>query len=379
MFAIDGCKLPSNASKEWSGTRADFERKAAKLEQAISRMMTTHRDHDLQPTDKDLASREAQYVETLRKRVRKIRDWLKDNDDKPGKTGQPRKSNITDNESAKMKTSHGVIQGYDGVTAVDGRHQVIVHAAAFGEAQEHDLLKPMVDGTRENFQAIGKDADVFGTTKLSADSGFHTEENMKMLFTGEVDAYVADKLFRKRDPRFVDADRYKERHHKERAKLMGGKGLFSTADFVFPEDLSYCLCPAGKRLYRSGGNAVIRGHVATKFKGAKSSCMACQLRAQCLRHPERTEIRQVAYFHGRTPQGRETFTEKMKRKIDSTAGRALYSLRVAIAEPPFAHICRIMGLDRFTLRGRTKVNIQWSLFCIVHNLKKVARYGPEYA
>jgi hypothetical protein len=52
MFAIDGCKLPSNASKEWIGTRADFERKAAKLEQVIAHMMTTHRDHDLQPTDK---------------------------------------------------------------------------------------------------------------------------------------------------------------------------------------------------------------------------------------------------------------------------------------------------------------------------------------
>ena len=32
MFAIDGCKLPSNASKEWSGTKADFEKKAAKME-----------------------------------------------------------------------------------------------------------------------------------------------------------------------------------------------------------------------------------------------------------------------------------------------------------------------------------------------------------
>jgi transposase len=32
MFAIDGCKLPSNASKEWSGAKADFERKAAKME-----------------------------------------------------------------------------------------------------------------------------------------------------------------------------------------------------------------------------------------------------------------------------------------------------------------------------------------------------------
>ena len=72
-------------------------------------------------------------------------------------------------------------------------------------------------------------------------------------------------------------------------------------------------------------------------------------------------------------------TARMQRKIDSTVGRALYSLRVAIAEPPFAHICRVMGLDRFTLRGKTKVNIQWKLFCIVHNLKKVARYGPQFA
>jgi len=49
--------------------------------------------------------------------------------------------------------------------------------------------------------------------------------------------------------------------------------------------------------------------------------------------------------------------------------------------PPthFANICHIMGLDRFTLRGKKKVNIQWNLFCIVHNLKKVARYGPSFA
>lgn len=68
----------------------------------------------------------------------------------------------------------------------------------------------------------------------------------------------------------------------------------------------------------------------------------------------------------------------MKRKIDSNAGRTLYSLRVAIAEPPFANICHILGLDYFTLRSKKKVNIQWNLFCIVHNLIKVARYGPGF-
>jgi hypothetical protein len=66
--------------------------------------------------------------------MKKIREWLSENDDKIGKSGKPVKSNITDNESAKMKTSKGVIQGYDGVTAVDGKHRVIVHAEAFGRA-----------------------------------------------------------------------------------------------------------------------------------------------------------------------------------------------------------------------------------------------------
>ena len=38
MFAVDRCKLPSNASKEWSGTKKDFQRKAIKLEKAIPKL-----------------------------------------------------------------------------------------------------------------------------------------------------------------------------------------------------------------------------------------------------------------------------------------------------------------------------------------------------
>ena len=56
MFAIDGCKLPSNASKEWSGTKEEFERKAAKLEQAINHILATHRENDRTQTDKKTVS-----------------------------------------------------------------------------------------------------------------------------------------------------------------------------------------------------------------------------------------------------------------------------------------------------------------------------------
>lgn len=84
----------------------------------------------------------------------KIEGWLSENEDKKGKRGNIKKSNITDNESAKMPSSHGVIQGYNGIAAADSKHQVIVHAEAFGEGHEGQFLKPMIEGIRKNFSGI---------------------------------------------------------------------------------------------------------------------------------------------------------------------------------------------------------------------------------
>jgi hypothetical protein len=330
--------------------------------------------------DKAVVEQEEQYVETLRKKVKKIRVWLRGNEDKPGKSGKPVKSNITDNDSAKMKTSHGVIQGYDGVAVVDGRHQVVVHAEAFGAAQEHELLIPMIAGTRENFEAIGNKGDVFKGAKLTADSGFHTEANMKEVMSQGIDVYIADTQFRKRDPRFSEVDKYKERFRRERREYFGVADLYRPhRDFTISQDKSHCICPAGKRLYRNGGNVVVNGERAIKFHGRLTDCRICELRERCLRHPDRTEARQVYFFQGSAGTKPETFTQKMKRKIDSVRGRLIYNRRLGIAEPPFAHICSILGLDRFSLRGKAKVNVQWLLYCIVHNLFKVHRYGVGFA
>jgi transposase len=380
MFAVDGCKLPGNASKEWSGTKEELEKKKRKMEEAIRHIVRRHREVDDRETERAVVEQEEQYVETLRKKVKKIRAWLRENEDKPGKSGKALKSNITDNESAKMKTSHGVIQGYDGVAVVDGKHQVVVHAEAFGVAQEHDLLIPMIEGARENFEAIGDRQDVFKKAKLTADSGFHTEANMREVMGQGIDAYIADTQFRKRDPRFSDVDRYKERFRKERAEYYGGADLYRPhRDFTISEDKTHCICPAGKRLYRNGGHVVVRGRWAIKFHGRKTDCRTCELREKCLRHPDRTEARQVYFFQGSAESKPETFTQKMKRKIDSVKGRLIYNKRLGTAEPVFGHICSIIGLNRFTLRGKRKANLQWLLYCVVHNLFKVHRYGPGFA
>ena len=46
MFAIDGCKIKSNASKEWSGTFGELTRKQNKLRQASKRIIERHQAQD---------------------------------------------------------------------------------------------------------------------------------------------------------------------------------------------------------------------------------------------------------------------------------------------------------------------------------------------
>jgi hypothetical protein len=65
----------------------------------------------------------------------------------------------------------------------------------------------------------------------------------------------------------------------------------------------------------------------------------------------------------------------MIKKIDTVKGRDIYSMRMQIVEPVFANIRTHKKMNRFTLRTKEKVNIQWLLFCIVHNMSKIMRYG----
>ena len=69
----------------------------------------------------------------------------------------------------------------------------------------------------------------------------------------------------------------------------------------------------------------------------------------------------------------------MIEKVDSAEGRQIYERRFAVIEPVFANIRYQKRLDRFTLRGNVKVNIQWVLYCIVHNIEKILNYGLVYA
>lgn len=370
MFAIDGVKLPSNASKQKSGTRKDFQREARKMEQAVSVMLQRHRSEDAaggaEPT---LREREERQIERLTHEAARVRDWLKAHPkDRPGTRGAIRKSNLTDNDSAKMATAKGVIQGYTGVAAVDERHQIIVEAQAHGAGQEQGLLLPLVDAL-EPLRTP--------ETVITADAGYHSEQNLTQLHERQIEAFIPDNGYRKRDPRYAGQEKHKANPDPlhDKTEHPEKKALFGPADFRPAEDLSHCICPAGERLYRNGHHHDLNGFEAVKFTGPKTACGLCKLRAQCLRHPDRTPVRQVAIFVGRTPGKPERASDIMKRRIDSAQGKQMITRRFATVEPVFANLRHNKGLDRFTLRGAQKVDGQWKLYCLVHNIEKLARVG----
>jgi transposase len=378
MFAVDGVKLPGNASKEWSGTKEKLRKKVKKMHRMIEHLVKQHRANDLSATDERLHVAREQQLDTLNKAIEKVEHFLAKNHDKLGKSGKPKQSNVTDNESAKMPTSKGVIQGYNGIAMVDAKAQVIVHAEAHGEGQENNLLQPMVEGTRETFKALELSGDVMQEAKLTADAGYSSNDNATYLYEHGIDAYVADTLYRKRDPRFKDAERHVPRKPDAPfSKPKKEKTLFTNTDFKLADDHSHCICPAGKRINRNTAHATVGDIDLMKFRGTLITCTACPLRAQCLRHPDRTPFRQVAFSLGRTRSKPEKYLEKMKRKIDTDQGRYQYSRRLGTVEPVFANLRHTHRLNRFTLRGKKKVNAQWLLFCLVHNIGKVQRHGSQ--
>ena len=369
MFAIDGVKLPSNASKAKSGTRADFAHQADKLEAAARKMLERHRQNDRLPVEPDLAEKSRQRAESLNQEAAQLRQWLAANpEDRKGSKGAIRKSNRTDPDSAKMATSKGVIQGFTGVAAVDAQHQIIIEAQAHGTGSEQELLLPVIRATQ---------TQATPTTLYTADAGYHSERNLKALAQENINALIADNGMRQRDERFKDQGKHKQKpdplydkaHPKKSAKR------YRPQDFTLDPETGICTCPAGKLLYRNGTNCIHNGQLATKYSGTQRDCLPCEQRAKCLRTPEKTKVRQVAFFRGKANATEESHTDRMKKAIDSEEGKARYGRRFATVEPVFGNLRHNKRLDRFTLRGRKKVDTQWKLYCLVHNIEKLAHHG----
>jgi transposase len=372
-FSIDGVKLPSNASKEWSGKFDDLKVKKEKIEKKIEEIMEEHKAED-KKSEKDKEdendNRNNKRLKRLKQKAEKIKKFLEENEPRKGTTDKEVQSNVTDNESAKMVSSHGVIQGYNATAMVDEKHQIIAYAEAFGENEDSQHTRLMLEGAKKNLEEAGHKKPLEDKV-LTADNGYFSADSLKACEEFGVDAYIPDSKYRKRDPKLQWAVKYQRATNRKKTNHRKGKGLFTVGDFKFNEN-GRLICPAGKALYiRNRNFKTSQGLKGINYKAPITACRNCELRSKCLRK-ENTESRQVHIFY---EKNYGNITDLMREKIDSPYGRKTYSKRLGIVEPVFANIRIQKKMDHFTLRSKLKVNIQWLFYCIVHNIEKIANYG----
>ncbi len=162
--------------------------------------------------------------------------------------------------SSSSSCRPGGRERYAAIAPVDAKAQIIVAAQAHGSGSEQSVLLPMVqktDGLRTD------------QTIITADAGYHSENNLKAL---------------------PDPLRDKTATAGESSKRL------APSDFQYDSATNRCICPAGKKLYSTGSHCTTHGRLHHKFQGPKRDCVPCILRGKCLRHPERTQTRQVAFF-----------------------------------------------------------------------------------
>ena len=367
MFAIDGCKIKSNASKEYSGTFDELTRKEEKLRKASQRILAKHQAQDGLSSDE--VSHDLKQKAKLDNSATKISEFLATHEEKRGSTGKPVKSNVTDNDSAKMTTSKGTIQGYNGIAINDDKHQIILQAQTWGSVGEQQTLKPAIEQLNTQLSKLGT-PNAFETAKFTADSGFHSEANLEYMATTGLDSYIADTQFRSRNPLFKTSETYHTEQEKRRLKRSKGKPRrFTQDDFNVDPTNNSCICPAGKTLWRQSTSIISQGKSYIRFTGYLKDCRICPLQKQCMRKPPKSTGRQVQFLTNRVQN--VSHSDRMKVKIDSPIGRRQYSKRLGAIEPVFGNITVNKGMNKFTLRGQDKVNTQWQMYCLVHNIEKL--------
>ena len=369
MFAIDGVKLPSNASKERSGTHEELRHRARRLDKAADKIVSLHQSQDNTTQEEPLDAKRQARVDALRKEAARTREFVATHAPRLNRKGQELKTNVTDPDSAKMATSKGVIQGYAAQAVVDSAHQVIVAADVIGSGSEQSMLLPMIEQSEAYREAH---------TLITADAGYHSDANVAQLMHNAIPALIADNQMRQRDERLEGQGRHKAKDDVLYDKQPTGQAKpikrFGPQDFRFNGD-NTCTCPAGQTLTSFGTWYTTASGLRYQLYDAQDAdCQACPLREQCLKSPRNARGRQVTRFQKKTSDPMRPI-ERMKRAIDSEHGRRLYGQRIGTVEPVFGNIRHNKGLARLNLRGHEKVNAQWHLYCMVHNIEKLANSG----
>ena len=326
LAAIDGSKFKAvnNSRRHYSDEQ--LKEIVAKIEKRIDEYLSDLEAEDEQnpasppPTEQELK----QKIKELQARKTDYEGWLKE----MAQNEQNQKS-LTDEDSRKLKGPHGHLIGFNVQVAVDAKHDLIVAEEVVQDANDRNQLAPMAIAAKEELQVT--------SLKVVADAGYHHADHFEQCEEAGVEAYVPAQ-------------------GKTGGQSRDGKEVYPKDQFVYNAATNTYCCPAGQTLTQMSQNEC-RGRQLLHYYN-RTACKQCSLRPQCTQSP----YRKIS----RLPN--EEVVEQMAQRVKSNP--EYVSRRKQIVEHVFGTL-RQWEHDTFLMRGLDKVRAEFSISCLVYNLRRV--------
>ena len=379
-YFLDGTKIEANANKYkwvWAKSTAHYkERLQEKIQELLAKIEAENEAEQEEYGDKDLeemgggnkGGNGGMNSETLEKRIERLNERLAETmknkkvareirvlqeEHLPRLKKYEQQENILAGRRSYAKTDHDATfmrmkedhmlngqlkPGYN--VQIGTENQFVVGFSIHQKTNDINCLIPHLEQVRDRIGHLPR--------TVIADAGYGNEENYAYLEQNGTDAYVKYYLFNKQQ---------KRSWHKQH---------FRAENWEYDHARDEYICPNQQRLIFMGTRHRITDHgYRTSFRLYEcGSCADCPLKPQCTKALGNRRIEINLTLNRYQQQAREM--------LISDQGRRLRSRRGVEVETVFGRIKQDWGFRRFTLRGMEKVKIEWGLFCIAHNIAKLA-------
>ena len=330
--AVDGTKMVANASKDRVYDAAELRALLGRLDKTISELEAQNEAGEDEPAvnlPEELADKKV-----LREQVRQAMDDL-------AGRGRQKCINLTDRDARLMKSSQGIVTGYNAQAMVSplqpsvGASGMFVTAAdVVDEPNDSAQLVPMLEQSEET---TGARAQV-----TLADAGYHSGSAL-------------DECAR-RDRKLVmpESSRRRAQHHP-----------YHKDRFIYDQCNDSYLCPHGQTLTPVGSIRSPNGTPRRVYRASAATCQACPAFGVCTND----------LLNGRalTIGPHDAVLRRHRTWMSTREAQEISKRRKQLIEPVFGIIKEQQGARRFLLRGLVNVAAEWTLLATAFNLRTLWR------
>lgn len=220
--------------------------------------------------------------------------------------------------------------------------QIIINYTIHQNATDFPVFIPHIENTEELLKTINHPLP----KRLIGDAGYGSEQNYDYLQSKGIENYL----------------KYPGYHQEKKSSFK--KNGFHTKNLYYNEQEDYYVCPMGQQMtYQYTTKQKNSQGFESQARVYKAqNCEGCPLRAVC--HKAKTN--RTLYANPNLLKHRKI----AKENLDSIRGIKLRKKRCCDVEPVFGHIKSNRLFKRFMLQSLEKVNIEFGLLAIAHNIKK---------